>query len=140
MLDSYCINQEQDELAFEERKRQREEEADARTAKNRAKRQKKKQHAKTKGAGHDESNTTTGDGETSTSDIPFKKRRMVNGGEVTFKRPGDESQEDDDECPMEAPSQTNDMPMLQATNVLRYLVEQANPAAEDPKIIIHEDN
>ncbi|KAA1472858.1 DUF1168-domain-containing protein [Dentipellis sp. KUC8613] len=78
MEDSTAKEQEIEE--FEARKRQREEEAEAKTAKNRAKRQRKKGKSKTKSSNEDESR----------AEVPLKKKRHINGKEVTFKAPGEE--------------------------------------------------
>lgn len=70
-------------------------------------------------------------GEGGTRDIPIKKRRLVNGQELVFRRPGEESDDEDhneDVGPMpEAPA-----PQAQ---------EEASSAAiaEGNRITIHED-
>lgn len=92
----YLVLQESAVQEFEEKKRQWEEEAEAKTAKNRAKRQKKKERAKGKGA-------VAGDGKPAgTASVnadtgPLKKRRLVNGAEIVFRKPGEEGSEDEDE-------------------------------------------
>ncbi|KIJ95087.1 hypothetical protein K443DRAFT_338394 [Laccaria amethystina LaAM-08-1] len=79
------------EADFEKKKREAEEISNAKTAKNRAKRQKKKERSKNKGAGN------TKEGEESRPDAPIKKRRLVNGKELVFKHPREESDDDDDD-------------------------------------------
>jgi len=131
---------------FEERKRQRDEEAEAKTAKNRAKRQKKKERAKgvkpadgaRAGAGQ-----VAGAGE---EQAP-KKRRVVNGKEVMFRKPGEESDgEGDDEeegggddggdGDSEEPG-----PRPAPTTVEQELAPPSSvPVAETPTIVIHEDD
>ncbi|KAJ3553005.1 hypothetical protein NM688_g3849 [Phlebia brevispora] len=86
---------EAEEAEFEQKRRGWEEQAEAKTAKNRAKRQKKKERAKSKGQEHD-----GGKAERQTdasTDVPLKKRRLVNGQELVFKRPGDESESEHEE-------------------------------------------
>ncbi|KAJ2918064.1 hypothetical protein MD484_g2399, partial [Candolleomyces efflorescens] len=84
---------------FEKKRKEAEDAAEAKTAKNRAKRQKKKGRAKAKGskdAGSGDEDKASGNAESS---APLKKRRLVNGQELVFKRPGEESgDEDDDEA------------------------------------------
>lgn len=92
--------QEAEEAEFEAKKRQWEQEADAKTAKNRAKRQKKKERAKGKGTEHGAgggAGAQAGDRDGKASDVPLKKRRLVNGQELVFKRRGDESDEEDED-------------------------------------------
>lgn len=85
---------------FERKKRDQEEAAESKTAKNRAKRQKKKERAKGKGPAGEGNAAQSGSGNQGSSDLPIKKRRLVNGQELVFKKPGegsgDESGSDDD--------------------------------------------
>ncbi|KAH9929536.1 uncharacterized protein BXZ73DRAFT_90390 [Epithele typhae] len=125
---------------FEKKKRQWDEAAEAKTAKNRAKRQKKKERAKGKCPEKDQDGshgTGRGGGGSGPSgdksvDAPFKKRRLVSGKEMVFRRPGEEDsdEEDDDEGPMPAPSTGVDA------------IADAQPVAviDAPRIIIHEDD
>ena len=97
---------------------------DAKTAKNRAKRQKKKEKAKAASK-----ETPKVDGQQ--DDGPVKKRRLVNGKELVFKKRDD--RESDDEVgpsPNESPSALNeeDGPST------------AIPASDVAKIIVHEDD
>ncbi|KAJ7579089.1 hypothetical protein C8J56DRAFT_964802 [Mycena floridula] len=111
---------------FDQKRKAAEDEAEAKTAKNRAKRQKKKERSKNK---TEEVAKAGKDG----ADAPIKKRRLVNGKELVFRRPGEESDEEDEEASpalrSEAPS---DMPP----------VDDSVPpprAVEEHKIIIHDD-
>jgi hypothetical protein len=76
------LRQESDQLEFEQRKQEREQTLDAKTAKNRAKRQKKKEKAKAASK-----ETPKADGQQ--DDGPIKKRRLVNGEELVFKKRDD---------------------------------------------------
>ena len=111
---------------FEERKRQREEEADAKTAKNRAKRQKKKERAK--GVKPTEGRKAAGPSE----EQSLKKRRVVNGKELVFRKPGEESDEESDE---ELPGSQSG----RATVAQELASPPGVPIAETPTIMIHED-
>lgn len=88
-------------MALESKKREWEEQAEAKSSKNRAKRQKKKERAKAKGAEKPREGSSTGKkAGGAAEDAPLKKRRLVNGQEMTFRRPGvgsDEEGEDDDD-------------------------------------------
>lgn len=86
-------SQETEEADFERKRREAEEITNAKTAKNRAKRQKKKEKVKMKGNGQDNDSSRPGAEQTNT-DLPLKKRRLVNGMELVFRRPGDSSDED----------------------------------------------
>jgi len=117
---------------FEERKRQREEEAEAKTAKNRAKRQKKKERAK--GAKPAEGGKVAGTSE----EQVLKKRRVVNGKELVFRKPGEESDEDGDK---EDGSDQEPGPRPISTAVEQELASPPSvPIAETPTIMIHEDD
>jgi hypothetical protein len=127
------IPQEAESAAFESRRREAEEQAEAKTAKNRAKRQKKKERSKAKpttsldGVGGD------GDSEgQKVAAVPIKKRRLVNGKELLFKRPGEDSDADEDDAL--AQHEEDDVPGF----------EQEPPETvvilEEPRIVIHEDD
>ncbi|KAI0288540.1 hypothetical protein BC826DRAFT_1098742 [Russula brevipes] len=117
---------------FEERKRQREEEAEAKTAKNRAKRQKKKERAK--GAKPAEGGKVAGTNE----EQVLKKRRVVNGKELVFRKPGEESDEDGDK---DDGSDQEPGPRPISTTVEQELASPPSvPIAETPTIMIHEDD
>lgn len=80
---------------FERKRREAEEAAEAKTAKNRAKRQKKK--AKGKGNAANSKSESNDQSNASESSAPLKKRRLVNGQELVFKKPGEESDDDGEE-------------------------------------------
>lgn len=125
---TYASVQEQDAAEFEQRKREREEQSNAKTAKNRAKRQKKKNRA----MGKEAQGSTDGAG---TSEDPTKWRRLAaDGANIVFRRPGDVSDEDDDEgpaLPIPRPSSLDesDLPILPPDVKI----------AEPTQIIIHDD-
>ncbi len=84
-------------MEFDEKKRKMEEDADSKTAKNRAKRLKKKERSKTKGNGSEGQKEGAGAPTAKPSnDAPLKKRRLVNGSELVFRKPGEEDEEDGD--------------------------------------------
>jgi len=115
--------QESDQQEFEQRKQEREQALDAKTAKNRAKRQKKKEKAKAASK-----ETPKADGQQ--DDGPIKKRRLVNGKELVFKKRDD--RESDDEIgphPDEQPSLSDE----EGGSSI------AVPASDVAKIIVHED-
>ncbi|KAI0058074.1 DUF1168-domain-containing protein [Artomyces pyxidatus] len=125
---------EQEELEFETRKRQREEEAEAKTSKNRAKRQKKKERSKAKDSKGDLAEVdATGKVNPPTSNSMLKKKRLVNGKELVFKRPGEESEDEAEDSPAEeiGPQIPGDSSRAD---------EPAPVAVDFPKIIIHEDD
>ncbi|EIW62894.1 DUF1168-domain-containing protein [Trametes versicolor FP-101664 SS1] len=91
---------EAEEAEFERRKREREEQAEAKTSKNRAKRQKKKERAKGKGTekdGQEDGPTAGPEAARERPDVPLKKRRLVNGKELVFRRPGEGSDDEDED-------------------------------------------
>ncbi|KAJ7218016.1 hypothetical protein GGX14DRAFT_599143 [Mycena pura] len=84
---------EADTAEFERKRREAEEVAESKTAKNRAKRQKKKERGgKTKASGAEKAQAGS-----AASGAPLKKRRLVNGQELVFRKPGEASDSDDDE-------------------------------------------
>ncbi|THH30791.1 hypothetical protein EUX98_g3397 [Antrodiella citrinella] len=119
-------------LEFEQKKREREEHADAKTAKNRAKRQKKKEKTKAKGEelkGSKDSAT----GESTAA--PIKKRRLVNGQELLFKRPGVDSDDEDGDEDEPGPSPAH------PGNAPGAVEDQtAVPVIDTSRITIHEDD
>ena len=123
--------------AFEEKKRKMEEEADAKTAKNRAKRLKKKGRSKAKGqdAGgqKDEDEEDNGASFTKASnDAPLKKRRLVNGSELVFRKPGEEDEGDGD-----GDEEVGPQPIFEQDEA--STTESLLPIAES-KIVIHEED
>ncbi|KAL1748773.1 hypothetical protein HDZ31DRAFT_28995 [Schizophyllum fasciatum] len=121
-------NRKEAEAAEFERKRKAvEEQVEAKTAKNRAKRQKKKERSKNKGGGAGEE----GEGK---ADVPLKKRRLVNGQALVFKRPGEESDNDD-----EANDEVGPGPSA-AEDVPADVVTEAPRVIEENHLVIHEDD
>ena len=119
---------------FEAKKREWEEAAEAKTAKNRAKRQKKKERAKEKGKASEQGGSGRADSskDSDAVEIPLKKRRLVNGQELVFKRPGeDESDEEGDVGPM---------PSGGGTGADIVHEQPVGPVDEGQKITIHEDD
>ncbi|XP_006461131.1 hypothetical protein AGABI2DRAFT_192668 [Agaricus bisporus var. bisporus H97] len=118
---------------FEQKRKQAEDVAEAKTTKNRAKRQKKKERAK-RGKSEEDTKQDGTPRESTTSDLPLKKRRLINGKELVFRKPGEESDSEPDEGPQ--PHETSEVQMPQSTP------ENAVPvaAAEEAKITIHEDD
>ncbi|KZT28953.1 DUF1168-domain-containing protein [Neolentinus lepideus HHB14362 ss-1] len=84
---------------FEQKKREWEQQAEAKTAKNRAKRQKKKGKAKAAKQQDSQQQEDHGMGrprdDGSIPSAPLKKRRLVSGKQLVFRRPGEESEEED---------------------------------------------
>ncbi|KAG2750257.1 DUF1168-domain-containing protein [Suillus brevipes Sb2] len=111
---------------FERRRKEAENITEAKTAKNRAKRQKKKERAKVKPS-------DKGDGKDGTQEAPLKKRRLVNGKELVFRKPGEESDEEevDDAEERDKVGQQDDPE-----------AEQVPPPriAQEQRIIFHEDD
>ncbi|PFH51519.1 hypothetical protein AMATHDRAFT_114974, partial [Amanita thiersii Skay4041] len=116
---------------FERKRKEAEDVTNAKTAKNRARRQKKKERAKAKGSAERGANGQSLDANKTQQDIPIKKRRLVNGRELVFRRPGDETESEEEVGPQEStvdmiiPSETED-------------ASPPPPAAEAPRVVIHE--
>ena len=124
--------QETEDAEFERKRREAEEITHAKTAKNRLKRQKRKEKVKMKGNGQDNETSQPGAEHTST-DLPLKKRRLVNGKELIFRRPGDSSDEDLEE--------TTGQPDSSLRQSSPTLVTKYTPVVlETSKITIQEDN
>ncbi|KAJ7783235.1 hypothetical protein B0H16DRAFT_1496051 [Mycena metata] len=119
---------EADEAAFERKRREAEEQAESKTAKNRAKRHKKKERSKTKGS------AAEGQGDGGARDAPIKKRRLVNGQELVFRKPGEESDsEDEDEAVGPQAPTVPDIAELE-------IPADMPPVLDTPRITIHEDD
>ncbi|THU95643.1 DUF1168-domain-containing protein [Dendrothele bispora CBS 962.96] len=118
---------------YDARRREQEASAEAKTAKNRAKRQKKKERAKNKthDSGPSKAERTTDSG---ASDVPFKKRRLVNGKELVFRPQEDADEEDEDEDEGPQPASNASERAEASTTVLQV------PVADEPRITIHEDD
>jgi hypothetical protein len=143
------VNWAQQELVsreFEERKRQREEEAEAKTAKNRAKRQKKKERAK--GVKAQEGGAGVGAGARAGAEQAagageeqaLKKRRVVNGKEVLFRKPGEESDGEDGSGGDRYAKGEELGPRLTPATIEASSSTVPVPVAETPSIVIHEDD
>ena len=121
------LSQETDAAEFERRRKEAEDAAEAKTAKNRAKRQKKKERAK-------EKPSEKGDGKDGTQEAPLKKRRLVNGKELVFRKPGEESDEEQmDEA-------VNEVGLPEAPEAQQVPPEEAPRIAQEQRITIHEDD
>lgn len=127
-------SQETEEAEFERKRREAEEITNAKTAKNRVKRQKKKEKVKMKVNGQDNVSSRPGTEHTST-DFPLKKRRLINGKELIFRRPGDSSDEDLEEATGQPDSS------LRQSSPTSVTVSKDTPVvSETSKITIHEDD
>ncbi|KAI0342104.1 DUF1168-domain-containing protein [Trametopsis cervina] len=116
------------EAEFEAKKRERDSKADAKTAKNRAKRQKQKERAK--GGKHDGKDGASGGRADGGAEVPLKKRRLVNGQELVFKRRDGEDSDSDEVGPMPTRTEEEDVPAA----------SEAVPVVLAQRIIIHEDD
>ncbi|KAI0699563.1 hypothetical protein BC835DRAFT_1405107 [Cytidiella melzeri] len=119
------------EAEFEAKKREREAKADAKTAKNRAKRLKQKKRALT--AKQDGGESSARDG---TIEVPLKKRRLVNGQELLFKRPAEEEGDEDDVDEDEV----GPMPTTREEGLSSLPDVHTAAVIEVSRIIIHEDD
>ncbi|KAK0240391.1 DUF1168-domain-containing protein [Armillaria nabsnona] len=124
------VQKETDEAEFERRKREAAAVTEAKTAKNRAKRQKKKERSKA----HDTQTTETlgRGGDDAAPDVPIKKRRLVNGKELVFRRPGDDSDQEDEK--------TEPVPERAPQEVPQDIPSNLPQVLNEPKITIHEDD
>ncbi|KAL5485455.1 hypothetical protein ACEPAI_8097 [Sanghuangporus weigelae] len=139
------VQKEMVEREFEQKKRQWEETAEVKTAKNRAKRQKKKEKAKAKsnpsntGSGGEKVDKGDANSAQTLEDAPLKKRRLVNGEVMVFRKPGEEGEEDesDEDEPGPMPVETS-----QLISELDHasVGDQAKEIAEAAKIVIHEED
>lgn len=118
---------------FEKKRKDAEDQADAKTAKNRAKRQKKKERAKTKGNNEEGSAVKSSEADDKNeSNVPIKKRRLVSGRELVFRKPGEESdgsegEEDDAQDKIVGPEPPTP-------------VEEISQHVETARLTIHEDD
>ncbi|KAH9839537.1 DUF1168-domain-containing protein [Rhodofomes roseus] len=120
-----------EEAEFERKRKEREEQAQAKTTKNRAKRQKKKERAKGKGT---EKESAAAGPSADVSDVPLKKRRLISGKELVFRRPGEESDEEEEDVgpvPAESAADAGDDPAKDAAHL---------PVVDAPRITIHEED
>jgi hypothetical protein len=104
--------------------------AESKTAKNRAKRQKKKARARVKGPAREDGSSGLPGRET--TEIPIKKRRLVSGKELVFRKPGQDNDDEDGDSEQSSVNREEN-PEEFPTSV------PSLPVAEEPKIIFHED-
>ena len=124
---------------FEDKKRQREEEADAKTARNRARRQKKKERAKGSKSADQGGGGGGGQATGASDEQVLKKRRVVNGKALVFRRPGEESDGVDEEEDRDNEDETG--PQLALVEDEQELNSTLGvPVAKAPTIMIHEDD
>ncbi|ESK97121.1 duf1168 domain-containing protein [Moniliophthora roreri MCA 2997] len=116
---------------FEQRRAEAEAASEAKTAKNRAKRQKKKERSR---AAKEASTTGEGKAEVAGSDAPLKKRRLINGKELVFKRPGEDDDGEDSGGP-QPESTSPDTGSVHPTAV----VGVPENVAEESRVTIHDD-
>ena len=121
---SHIPRQETDQQEFEQRKQEREQAIDAKTAKNRAKRQKKKERAKA-------ASTETSKAGGQADDGPIKKRRLVNGKELVFKKRDDRESDDEEGGPISGERPSVDNEEDDPSTI---------PASDVAKITVHEDD
>lgn len=126
------FGQETETEAFERKKREREEQAEAKTSKNRAKRQKKKEKAKGKGP---EKEGAASASAVRDADVPLKKRRLVNGQELVFRKPGEDSEDDEYQQQDIGPA-----PPIHHDSGENVSDEIAVPIVDATRITIHEDD
>ncbi|KAH6910405.1 DUF1168-domain-containing protein [Coprinopsis sp. MPI-PUGE-AT-0042] len=133
---------EQETAEFERKRKEIDSQFDAKTAKNRAKRQKKKERAReavksgNPNAGEEGAGESTGRGGDAPMK-PIKKRRLVNGKELVFKRPGEESDSEDGEDG-EGRGAEDDAPGPRPPTAVEEPV--AVKVVETPRITIIEDD
>ena len=122
---------------FERKRKEAQDAAEAKTAKNREKRHKKKERAKQGQDKSEEARRIDGASGTSATGVSLKKRRLVSGKELVFRKPGEESDDEKDED-----SQFHEVSEEQAShNVLDIPQTPASvPVAEQVRIAIHEDD
>lgn len=130
--------QETEEAEFKRKREEAEAIAEAKTAKNRAKRQKKKGGKSKNAAGGDQGAgaSSRGDGGDGNS-APLKKRRLVNGRELVFKKQGEDS---DGEESDEAEQNIVDNSATDSTTSVINDSEAVQPSIAASKIVIHEDD
>ncbi|KAG2150594.1 DUF1168-domain-containing protein [Suillus clintonianus] len=114
---------------FEKKRKEADDVAEAKTAKNRAKRQKKKERAKVKPS-------EKGEGKDGAQEAPLKKRRLVNGKELVFRKPGEESDEEE----VDAPADHDKVGLQDVLEAEQVPPEEAPRVAQEQRIIFHEDD
>ncbi|KAG5735122.1 PRKR-interacting protein 1 like protein [Termitomyces sp. T112] len=118
------------EAEFERKRREAEEAAEAKTAKNRAKRQKKKDRAKAKGTGTQDDKEPS-QGQDAHARVPIKKRRLVNGKEMIFRQPGEESDDSEANVPPDMSQEPVEDTIIAGS--------EAVPVAELPRVTFIEE-
>lgn len=127
--------QEADTAEFERKRKEAEDLAESKTSKNRAKRQKKKERSKGKGpAGEDGTEPRGADGTRKGSDAPIKKRRLVNGKELVFRRQGEDSDGEEVQGDANEPNLPEDEPAEED------VTPEAPKVVDAVRIMIHEDD
>lgn len=114
---------------FERRRKEAEDTAEVKTAKNRAKRQKKKERAKVKPS-------EKGERKDGTQEAPLKKRRLVNGKELVFRKPGEESDEEE----VDDAEEHDKVGLRDDFEAEQVPPEEAPRIAQEQRIIFHEDD
>ncbi|OJA20867.1 hypothetical protein AZE42_02970 [Rhizopogon vesiculosus] len=117
--------QEAETAEFEKKRKEADDAAETRTAKNRVKRQKKKDRAKGK----------TSDGKDAAQDAPLKKRRLINGKELVFRKPGEESDEEQMDEVVD-----DEVGLPEVAEAEQEAPQEAPRIAQEQQIIIHEDD
>ncbi|KAJ7287480.1 hypothetical protein C8J57DRAFT_1167593 [Mycena rebaudengoi] len=126
---------EAEDAAFQRKRKEAEDLADSKTAKNRAKRQKKKDRSKTKGSAPDDGQGAGGNA--ARSEAPLKKRRLVNGQELVFRKPGEEESGDESDGAVGPPAAS----VVEDSGVAPDSLRESPPRILDgPRITIHEDD
>ena len=122
---------------FERKRKEAQDAAEAKTAKNRERRQKKKERAKQGQGKSEEARRIDGTSGTSAAGTPLKKRRLVSGKELVFRKPGEESGDEKDEDP-----QFHEVSEEQASHNVPDITQTPTsvPVAEQVRITIHEDD
>ncbi|KAJ3724545.1 hypothetical protein FB446DRAFT_786393 [Lentinula raphanica] len=129
-----AARKEVEDAEFRRKREEAEAIAEAKTAKNRAKRQKKK--GKAKNAASDSASGAAAS--RSGDDLPLKKRRLVNGRELVFRKQGDDddAQDSDEDEQAIAPN-----PSTMESYDTSAATSDARPApVAVSKIVIHEDD
>jgi len=122
---------------FERKRKEAQDAAEAKTAKNRERRQKKKERAKQGQGKSEEARRIDGTSGTSAAGTPLKKRRLVSGKELVFRKPGEESGDEKDED-----SQFHEVSEEQASHNVPDIPQTPTsvPVTEQVRITIHEDD
>jgi len=122
---------------FERKRKEAQDVAEAKTARNREKRHKKKERAKQSQGKSEEARRIDDTPGTSATGAPLKKRRLVSGKELVFRRPGEESGDEKDED-----SQFHEVAEEQTSHNSLNIPQTPPPlpVTEQVRIMIHEDD